>query len=69
MGMTSKEYHEGYQQGYKDAKKEYENRLKANIDAMLEELKTGINYEFHDDGGYYADKDEVDAYIQQLKRE
>lgn len=50
-------------------KADYENRLKADIDAMLEELKTGINYEFHDDGGYYADKDEVDAYIQQLKGE
>ena len=64
----------GYNKGFKDGvkgsipKADYENRLKANIDAMLEELKTGINYEFHDDGGYYADKDEVDAYIQQLKR-
>lgn len=38
---------------------------KADLVNMLEEIKTGINYEFHDDGGYYADKDEVDAYIQQ----
>lgn len=38
---------------------------KDDLVAMLEEIKTGINYEFHDDGGYYADKDEVDIYIQQ----
>lgn len=46
-------------------KADYETRLKADMVAMLEEIKTGINYEFHDDGGYYADKDEVDIYIQQ----
>ena len=38
MGIWSKEYHEGYQQGYKDAKEEYENRLKADMAAMLEEI-------------------------------
>lgn len=42
MGMTSKEYHEGYQQGFKDAKDEYEARLKVNMMAMLTELKEEI---------------------------
>ena len=28
MGMTSKEYHEGYQQGYKDAKEEFQNTMR-----------------------------------------
>jgi hypothetical protein len=46
-------------------KDQYDVRLKAEMIAILEEIKTGINYEFHDDGGYYADKDEVDIYIQQ----
>lgn len=41
------------------------NDTRVDIVNMLEEIKTGINYEFHDDGGYYADKDEVDIYIQQ----
>ena len=43
MGMMSKEYHEGYQQGFKDAKVDYESRLKANMVAMLEELKAEID--------------------------
>ena len=46
-------------------KADYENRLKADMVAILEEIKTGIDYKFHDDGGYYADKDEVDVYIQE----
>ena len=45
MGMMSKEYHEGYQQGYKDAKADYENRLKADMVAMLEELKYDLYHE------------------------
>jgi ribosome-associated toxin RatA of RatAB toxin-antitoxin module len=44
---------------------QYENRLKTDMVDMLEEIKNSIDYEFHDDGGYYADKDEVDVYIQQ----
>ena len=43
MGMTSKEYHEGYQQGFKDAKADYENRLKADLVAMLEDLDLQID--------------------------
>lgn len=27
MGITTKEYHEGYQQGYKEAKEEFQNTL------------------------------------------
>ena len=42
MGMTSKEYHEGYQQGFKDAKADYENRLKADLVAMLTEIELEI---------------------------
>lgn len=42
MGMKSKEYHEGYQQGYKDAKADYETRLKADVVAMLTELQLEI---------------------------
>ena len=43
MGMTSKEYHEGYQQGFKDATKaDYENRLKADLKAILVELQLEI---------------------------
>lgn len=46
MGMTTKEYHERYQQGFKDAKADYENRLKADtvniIVDILEELKSEI---------------------------
>ena len=42
MGMTSKEYHEGYQQGFKDAKSDYENRLKADLKAILVELQLEI---------------------------
>lgn len=42
MGMMSKEYHEGYQQGFKDAKADYENRLKADMAAMLTDLQLNI---------------------------
>lgn len=42
MGMTSKEYHEGYQQGFKDAKADYETRLKSDMVAMLEDLDLQI---------------------------
>ena len=43
MGMMSKEYHEGYQRGFKDATKaDYENRLKADMVAMLTELSMKI---------------------------
>ena len=57
MGMASKEYHEGYQQGYKDAKADYENRLKADMASMLEELKKEIeeipnSYEYKPIGTY-----------------
>ena len=41
--MTSKEYHEGYQQGFKDAKADYEARLKADMMAMLEHLDLQID--------------------------
>lgn len=43
MGMTSKEYHEGYQQGFKDAKADYGNRLKADLVAMLTEIQLEIH--------------------------
>lgn len=28
MGITTKEYHEGYQQGYKEAKEEFQNTMR-----------------------------------------
>ena len=39
MGITSKDYHKGYQQGCKDTKADYETRLKADMVAMLTELQ------------------------------
>ncbi len=70
--MTSKEYHEGYQQGFKDAKADYENRLKADMVAMLEDLLMEIFKESwrlecicDDLDGSAVDWDDIRKVIQQ----
>ena len=52
MGMTSKDYHKGYQQGCKDTKAEYETRLKADMVAMLTELKKSIEDKVYNVSAY-----------------
>ena len=65
MGMMSKEYHEGYQQGFKDAKADYENRLKADLVAILTELQLEIEEEAFDmvDLAYIPNTDSANVIL------
>lgn len=71
MGMTTKEYHEGYQQGYKDAKEDYETRLKADMVAMLTEIQLEIEeLDTPNNGSAYMDcADIIQQKIDALKGE
>lgn len=67
MGMTSKEYHKGYQQGCKDTKEEYEARLKADMVAILTDIQLEIEelYPNPELNTYYRAVDDCSNLIQQ----